>query len=369
MPEDSGKGIEKMVRPGLASFCGYAACKSPEVLMGKVDAPPSGIVKLDANENPYGCSPKVNRALANYGDISVYPDAGQNELRKLLAEYAGVKPENVVASAGSDQLIDLLIRLFVGAGDEVINLPPTFAMFRFFTQLNGAVSVEVARDANFAVKVEDVKAAITAKTKLIFLATPNNPTGTLTPERDIKSILDTGLPVLVDEAYYEFTGQTVAPLMAKYSNLMILRTFSKWAGLAGLRVGYGLFPPQIAGYLLNIKEPYCVNAAADLAVRETFKDIDYLMANVKAIIAERERLYGLLEGLGWLKPYPSEANFILCQVLEGDAAELQQGLEKRGVLVRHFDQPVLKDYIRISVGKPQDTDVLMKTLKDIRGQL
>jgi histidinol-phosphate aminotransferase len=366
-PADAEKGIERLIRRDLTGFSGYAASKSPETLTGRVQVPPGGIIKLDANENPYSCSPRVNEALAACTGISVYPDAGQAELRGLLADYTGVSAEHIVAAAGSDQLIDLLIRLFVEPGDEVINCPPTFAMFRFFTELNGGKSVEVPRDENFAVRVDAVKKAITARTKLIFLATPNNPTGTVTPRGDILELLDTGVPVLVDEAYYEFTGQTVAPLMDSYPNLMVLRTFSKWAGLAGLRIGYGLFPPKIAGYLMSIKEPYCVNVAAMVAVRETLKDIDYLMANVKAIIAERQRLSAGLEKLGWLRPYPSQANFILCAAEKGSAKELQQELEGKGILVRYFDQPLLRNYIRISVGRPADTDILLKTLEEIGG--
>jgi histidinol-phosphate aminotransferase len=365
---DSDRGIERLVRRDLTGFSGYAASKSPETLTGKVEAPPGGIIKLDANENPYGCSLRVSEALAGYAGISVYPDAGQSELKELLAGYTGVSAESIVAGAGSDQLIDLLIRLLVEPGDEVINCPPTFAMFRFFTELNGGKTVEVPRDDNFAVGIEAVKKAVTAKTKLIFLATPNNPTGTVMPRRDILAVLDTGVPVLVDEAYYEFTGQTVTPLMDRYPNLMVLRTFSKWAGLAGLRIGYGLFPPRIAAYLMSIKEPYCVNAAAMVAVRETLKDIDYLMANVKAVIAERQRLFAELEKLGWLRPYPSEANFILCAVEKGSTADLQRELEERGILVRYFDQPLLRNYIRISVGRPADTDILLKTLKEIGGR-
>ena len=366
-PADAERGIERLIRWGLAGFSGYAASKSPETLAGRVQAPPGGIIKLDANENPYSCSPRVNEALAACAGISVYPDAGQAELRELLAGYTGASAEHIVAAAGSDQLIDLLIRLFVEPGDEVINCPPTFAMFRFFTELNGGKLVEVPRDENFAARVDAVKKAVTARTKLIFLATPNNPTGTVMPRGDILEVLDSGVPVLVDEAYYEFTGQTVAPLMDRYPNLMVLRTFSKWAGLAGLRIGYGLFPPKIAGYLLSIKEPYCVNAAAMVAVRETLKDIDYLMANVKAIIAERQRLFTGLEKLGWLRPYPSQANFILCAVEKGSAKELQRELEGRGILVRYFDQPLLRNYIRISVGRPADTDILLKTLEEIGG--
>ncbi|GAI80034.1 unnamed protein product, partial [marine sediment metagenome] len=136
---------------------------------------------------------------------------------------------------------------------------------------------------------------------------------------------------------------------------MVLRTFSKWAGLAGLRIGYGIFPPEIAGYLLRIKPPYNVNVAALVAMRESLKDIDYLMGRVKAIIAERERLFIELKKLKWLKPFPSKANFILCSVLEGKASELQGELQRKGILVRYFDRPMLRNSIRFSVGKPEHT--------------
>jgi histidinol-phosphate aminotransferase len=227
----------------------------------------------------------------------------------------------------------------------------------------------VPRDDDYNIIVADVKKAITRKTKLIFLATPNNPTGTQMPREDILEVLDTGLPVVVDEAYYEFTGETVALLVGKYKNLMVLRTFSKWAGLAGLRVGYGFFPEKIASYLMCIKEPYCVNVAALVAVRETLADKDNLMSQVQRIIVERDRLYGSLQQIDWLKPYPSRANFILCSVLKGKARELQQQLEDRGILVRYFDQPLLRDSLRISIGKPEENDILVETLKELGEEL
>ena len=154
-------------------------------------------------------------------------------------------------------------------------------------------------------------------------------------------------------------------MVSQYKNLMVLRTFSKWAGLAGLRVGYGIFPPEVANYLSRIKPPYNVNAAALVAVQESLKDIDYLLDKVKAIVAERDRLFGELKKLKWLKPFPSQANFILCSVLNGKASELQQKLQDKGILVRYFDTPLLRNYIRISVGKPEHTDALIKALKEL----
>ena len=348
----SSEGIERFIRPDLITFGGYSARKSPETLAGKVAVPPENIIKLDANENPYGCSPRVSQALAACTNFNIYPDNGQTRLRKLLEGYSGVDAKHIVAGSGSNQLIDLVLRLLISKGDEVINCVPTFGIYRFSTELCGGTLVEVPRDGNFAVNVGAVKAAISGKTKVIFLTNPNNPTGTITPRQDILELVDTGLPVLVDEAYYEFAGETVAPLVSQYQNLMVLRTFSKWAGLAGLRVGYGFFPPKIADYLLRIKIPYNVNVAALVAVRESLKDIDYLMGRVKAIIAERERLFAKLEKLEWLKPFPSQANFILCSVLTGEAIELRQKLQDKGILVRYFDEPILRNYIRFSVGKP-----------------
>jgi len=357
--------IDKFIRSDLVAFGSYSASKSPETLAGKIGVPVENIIKLDANENPYGCSPRVNKALATYPYLNTYPDAGQTELRKLLEGYTGISAECIVAGSGSDELIDLILRLFVGVGDEVIICVPTFDMFRFSTKMCGGTLVELPRDENFAVDVSAVKATISKKTKIILLANPNNPTGTMTPRDDIIEILNTGLPVVVDEAYYEFSGETVAPLVRQYKNLMVPRTFSKWAGLAGLRVGYGIFPPKIADYLMAIKPPYNVNVAALVAVRESLADVDYLMSTVRAIIAERERLFSELEKLKWLKPFPSQANFIFGSVLNGAAKELQQKLQKRGILVRYFDLPFWRDGIRISVGKPEHTDALIKALQEI----
>ena len=296
------EGIEQLIRPEILTLIGYTASKSPDILKGKVEVPLADIIKLDANENPYGYSPRVHHALAACPPFSIYPDSGQTELRESLAKYAGVAAENIVASGGSNQLIDLLLRLFVGPGDEVINAVPTFDLYRFSTQIHGGSLVEVLRDEKFAVNVQAIKAAITKKTKIIFLSNPNNPTGNIIPQKDILEIVATGVPVLVDEAYYEFSGETVATLVKQHENLMVLRTFSKWAGLAGLRVGYGIFPPGVADYLLTIKIPYSVNVAALVAVRESLRDIDYLQGNVKAILVERERLFGELKKLQWTLP-------------------------------------------------------------------
>ena len=362
----SGKNsIGKHIRPDLTTFGGYSARISPDTLEGKVEVPVDTIIKLDANENPYGCSPAVNKALASYDEYYVYPDDGQTKLRKLLAGYCGVDEKYIVAGGGSNQLIDLILRLFLNKDEEVINCVPTFGIYKFSTDLCGGKLVDIPRKDNFDIDMSAVQAAVTSHTKVIFLANPNNPTGNMISEADIREILGSGVVVVVDEAYYEFSRQTVVPLVKDYENLIVLRTFSKWAGLAGLRVGYGLFPPEIADYILKIKIPYNVNVAAMVAVEESLKDVDYLQSTVQKLIDERERLFSELEKIYWLKPFLSQANFILCRVEKDNALQLRQKLQEKGILIRYYDDTLLRDYVRISVGKPEHTDALMKVLRQI----
>lgn len=353
---------QDFVRSDLSELKGFAASKSSGPLKGL-----ETVVKLDTNENPYGCSARVQKALAAFPYLNLYPDPEQVELRKLLEVYTGIGSEHIVATVGGEQLIELILLLLLERGDKVINCVPTFDAFRLKCGMYGGTVVNVPRDVNFAVDAEAVKAAIDNKTKIILLATPNNPTGMVTPRKDILDILSTGVPVLVDEAYYEFSGETVAPLVDQYQNMMVLRSFSKWAGLAGLRIGYGIFAPEIASYLLRIKPIYGVSAVATIAVRESLADIDYLMGNVKAIIAERERLFHELKKFKFLKPFPSRANFIFCHVLKGTATELCQALRSNGILVCSFNVPLLENSIRITVGKPEHTDALVRALREIPG--
>ncbi len=366
MAQDSNKGIRRFIRHDLLSLGGYATHKSPDTLR---DVPPDKIVKIDANENPYGVSPGVLKALAAYRDWNIYPDAEQTRLRALLQDYTGVAAESIVAANGSGEVLDEILRLLLEPGDEVINCVPTFDMYRFRTLINRGRVVAVPRDADFGVDVRAVKAAVTPRTKLIVLANPNNPTGNATGREAILDLLETGVPVLADEAYYEFCGETVAPLVGRYPNLMVLRTFSKWAALAGLRIGYGLLPPDIARYLMLIKLPYNVNLAAQVAVEQSLKDRDGLLAKVQAIVRERAVMFRALQELGWLNALPSRANYIFCFLQRGNARDLCGRLQQRGILVRYFDQPRLQNGIRFSVGRPDQTRTLIEALKELEGSL
>jgi histidinol-phosphate aminotransferase len=362
---DPVRDSEKLIRPHLLRMKPYGYIAPLEVLTENARIPVETLIKLDGNENPYGCSPRVNEALAKYPYYHIYPDSEQRELRKSLQEYTGAPADQIVVGSGSDELIDFIMRLFVNPGDQVINCVPTFGVYQFSTEAYGGTVVALPRDQSFAVDVPAVKKAIAAGAKVVFIASPNNPTGNTTPRQHILDILDNDVIVVVDEAYCEFGGQTMIPLVGQFDNLIVLRTFSKWAGLAGLRVGYGIFPTKIANHLFRIKPPYNVNAAAQIAALESLRDLDYLQHTIKAILSERKRLSDKLAGTGALTPWPSEANFILCSVRNNQASTVYQELRRRGILVRYFDTALLTDYVRISVGKPEHTDALVAALSEI----
>jgi len=367
MSHDPTRSPESLIRPDLKSFKTYEPILPLDALSERSGVPVDRIIKLDGNENPYGCSPRVPRALAGFPFYHIYPDPLHTELQEPLERYAGVDRRHIVAGSGSDELIDLVLRLFLEPGDKVINCAPTFGMYPFSTAVCGGVTVTVPRDETYSVDVPAVKAAIDGRTKVIFIASPNNPTGNTMPEVTLAALLDTGMIVVVDEAYHEFSGQTFVHLVPRHANLIVLRSFSKWAGLGGLRAGYGIFPERIADLVRSIKIPYNVNIAAMIAVRESLADIDYLRTNVRAIIAERERLGEKLREQGVLAPLPSSANFLLCRVVRGDAREIKQGLETKGIFIRYFDTPQLRDMVRISVGKPEHTDALIGALSPWEG--
>jgi len=367
MTRKASRGAERLIRADLLGIEPYEPIVPLEVLSRRCGVPVEKLIKLDGNENPYGCSPRVRRALAKYAFYHIYPDPLHREIMGPLEKYVGVGQEHIVAGSGSDELIDLILRVFLEPKDKVINCVPTFGMYPFSTAVCGGRTVTVPRNTKYEVDVDGVKAAIDSRTKVIFIASPNNPTGNATPQKDILKLVETGIVVVLDEAYYEFCGQTVASLVPKYPNLIVLRSFSKWAGLGGLRAGYGIFPSNIAELIRRIKIPYNVNIAAMIAVRESLDDKAYLQGKVKAIIAERKRLSAKLKKQGLLSPLLSQANFILCPVVKGDARKIKEWLDKRGIFVRYFDKPLLNNMLRVSVGKPEHTDALIEALAKYKG--
>ena len=354
--------LARLIRPHLLRMAGYQPIRPVEAVSEEEGRPAADIVKLDGNENPYGCSPRVRHALAEFPWYHLYPDPEQSRLRTALARYMGLKPENMVAGAGSDEIIDLLLRLTLEPGDAVVDCVPTFGMYRFSTELCGGRYVAVPRRADFGLDVPAVKRALSSA-KVIFIASPNNPSGNLPPQAEIEELLKSRALVVVDEAYHEFGGETVAPLVPRNPNLVVLRTFSKWAGLAGLRVGYGAMSPELAARLMRIKSPYNVNAAAEVAALAALEDAAHLREIVRKIVVERERLVKELARLPFLTVYSSRANFLLCRVAGADAAALHAALHRKGVLLRYFNTPYLKDCLRVSVGRTEDTDRLLTALR------
>ncbi len=254
----------------------------------------------------------------------------------------------------------------------MVNAPPTFGIYDLVARTYGADVVEVPRREDFALDIEAVEKALAGGARLIFLASPNNPTGNAVSTEELEALLAHDAAVVVDEAYAEFAGGTVTarrqgfvPLVAEHDNLILMRTFSKWAGLAGLRAGYGVFPAPVAETIRRIKMPYNMNVAAQAAVLASLEDREALTENVKLIVDERERMAERLSEFPWLRVYPSRANFLLCQVQGRPAIDVQAQLRERGVLVRYFDSPGVRSCLRISVGRPQDTDRLTEALAEI----
>ena len=358
-----GRSLDDLLRPYLRDMQPYVPIQMPGAMESDGTRPDGSIVKLDGNENVYGCSPKAAQAVAALTGHHIYPDAEQRQLRAALAGYTGIDARHILAGAGSDELIELLLRLVAGPGDSIVTAAPTFGFYASGASIVGAKAISIPRSDDFSIDVDAVIAAIQPDTKAVFVATPNNPTGTLTPRDHLERLIETGVLVVVDEAYYEFCGETVADLVPRYDNLVVLRTFSKWAGLAGLRIGYGIFPERLVELLMATKPPYNVNVAAEAAAIASLQDVDYLMANVRKLVNERDRLEIMLMNLAFVDVIPSRGNFLLCRMVGRDARKMQRELRTQGIFIRYFDAPRLQDCVRISVGRPEDTDAVIWALR------
>ena len=357
-----------MIRPDIATMEPYTPIFPFDVLAARLGRALNDIIKLDANENPYGSPPRVRAALADLRYVHIYPDPESRALREALADFTGAPADLLLAGAGADELIDLTMRLFLQPGDAILNCPPTFGMYAFDAAISGARVISVPRRSDFSLDLDGVEeAACRHHPKLIFVASPNNPDGGWLPDADLERLLALPLVIVLDEAYVEFAGAGHSRIqqVSRRDNLIVLRTFSKWAGLAGLRVGYGAFPAALMAHLWKIKQPYNVSVAAATAAIAALKDRAWLEQKIALIVQERERLARLLGDVPYLRPYPSRSNFVLCRVVEHDARQLKLALEQEGILIRYFDKPGLRDHVRFSVGKPDQTDALIAVLRGL----
>lgn len=379
---------QKLLRPEIADLETYKPIQPFEVLSQRLGRPANQIIKLDANENPYGPVPAVAEALAEYPYYHIYPDPQQTELRELLSNYIDVPAAHILSSHGADEMLDYLCRLFLSPGDAIINCPPTFGMYSFDAKLQGAKVIDVWRNPDHTVDVEGIIKVVSQQSadseqsvpKLLFLTSPNNPSGTWLDDNDLKRLLELPLMVVLDEAYIEFANQPGrAGWVLDYDNLIILRTFSKAAGIAGLRLGYAVCPEWLMEELWKFKQPYNVNVAASVAGIASLRHLNEILAVVDKLKQERDRLFAALEAIPFLQPYPTESNFILCDVVDGDSTaqnsgiqdgatgvRLKEYLESEGILIRYYDKPGLESCIRISVGRPDQTDRLIEILQKYR---
>ena len=319
------------------------------------------ISKLDAGENQYGPAPEVIDALCSYKGYQYYPDPRYKDIRSTISSYLSVPVDSIAVGNGADELIDLLLRLVLEVGDTVVDAPPTFSMYALAMTLNRGVLVSVPRLSDYALHTSAmVQAAKNAKVTII--CNPNNPTGNSTPREDIVKILDTGSLVIVDEAYAEYSNTSVVPLVELYPNLVVLRTFSKWAGIAGLRIGYTIADPSLIRELNKIQQPYRVNSAADRAAQAALHDDTYYSDCIKRIISEREQLYFELCNIPGIKVFPSGGNFLFVQMCERLQRLRALAIDSQ-IALKYYDTTLTGKAVRITIGRPEQNKKVLALFK------
>lgn len=344
--------IDSIVRPNIRKLSPYRSAR---------DDFSEGLL-LDANENSFGSPVKNNWALHRY------PDPVHNELREKIAGYRQVAPENIFLGVGSDEPIDLLMRIFCEPGaDSIMITPPTYGMYGVAARINNIDIKEVLLTQNFQLRADEMIQGANAETKILYLCSPNNPTANDLKRADVLKVLEQfpGI-VVVDEAYIDFSRQeSMAAMVQQYPNLVVLQTFSKAFGLAGIRLGIAISNPEIIGYMLKIKAPYNINKLTAGKALEAFRHLDHIQFNVDKIREEREILKEELEYCPEVEQvYSSDANFILFKIKH--AKDIYQKLADNGVILRYRgNEPLCEDCLRVTVGAPDENDKFLRTLKNI----
>ena len=323
-------------------------------------------MRMDFNENTVGCSPRIAQFLRDHISealMSVYPD--YTGVRESLAPHFGVNPSQILLTNGTDEAIQVLINTYVDDGDEVVLLRPSYAMYRFYAEVAGATVHEIDfRWPDFEFPLDGLMEAITSKTKAVLIANPNNPTGTGISVQDIERILfhEYRPAILIDEAYFEFSGVTAMPFLERVPNLFVSRTFSKVYGMAAMRVGCLFSHESNITYMHKAQSPYSVNMLAAMAASEAVKDPEYVSRYVAEALASRDLLCRGLEKLG-IAYTPSSANFVL-----GDfgrrAIEVRDALRGRAILVRDRSYEI-PGGVRITVGTCEQAERVLEELNRI----
>lgn len=324
-------------------------------------------LRLDMNENTTGCSPRVLAKLHRIDAqaLALYPRREPGE--QLVAGFLGIEPAQLLLTNGADEGIDLLCRAYLDAGSEIIVVTPAFAMYEVFAQTEDAKVVRVPTGPEFSFPEQRVVQAVTARTRIVVICNPNNPTGLAVERSSIMKVIEAApdAAVLLDEAYFDFYGQTMMDQIGKLPNLFIARTFSKAYGLAGLRLGVMTGDQEQVSALRRMASPFNVNAFAMECLAEALADREFVQSYVSEVRAGREWLRKELGALGFTC-WPSQANFVLCRFGETKKAILE-GLRARGIALR--DRPDCEGCVRITIGKPQEMERLITELKQLLAKL
>lgn len=351
----------------------YVPGRSINEIAAEYNLKKENIIKLGSNENPMGPSPKAMAAVeSEISKISQYPESGLGDLKEEIARYSRVLPEQVIIGGdGADEIIEMLGKTFIDPGCEFIVALPSYMYYEYTLQNYEAVPVYARWDVEEnRLDVQSVLDAISEKTRLIFLCTPNNPTGGLIDKKDIKTILEaTDALVVVDEAYFEFSLVDNVDLLDNYSNLFIMRTFSKVLGLAGMRIGYGLSNSEIIEYMHRAKPVFSLTKLSHAAALATLRDTDYIKKSTELSIASREFLYDEISKIDNIRIFESKSNYLLMDIRKTgmNAAELSKKLLKNGIIVRDCTSfKGLDEYwIRASVGTLEQDAKFVKILREL----
>lgn len=326
-------------------------------------------IELDKNENPWNLPAEIlseiQNALQNF-KFNRYPDIAATELRRTIASYYGLDMDEVLVGSGSNEVILDLMLAFGGAGRVALTLEPTYSMHSIIARISGTRVESLPLTPDFAIDVENALSRISEiEPNVIFVCNPNNPTGNLVDGQVVEEFLKSNALVIVDEAYGEFSKESVLNFLSESPNLAIVKTFSKAFRLASLRVGYLLANRELVEELQRVKLSYNVNAFSQMVAQIVFSKRHLLEGAVEEIIGERERLFRELNKMAGLTAYPSQTNFILFRT-ERDAGEIFDGLVKEGILLRNFShKPGLENCLRVTVGTQQENDDFLEALRKI----
>jgi histidinol-phosphate aminotransferase len=341
-------------RPNIAALAGYTPGEQPRN---------DGIIKLNTNENPYPPSPRVYAALrrAINPTLRLYPEPLSDTLRATAARLYGVAPSNILAGNGSDEILSLLLRCFVGPGDRVAFPVPTYSLYDTLVEIQDGAPMHV----NFPTDFSLPQSLASQNAALTFLCNPNAPSGTLVSLAEVEKLASAVSGILVvDEAYVDFAeseGASSMPLIRRLPNLVVLRTFSKSYSLAGLRIGLAFAAEEIIAGAMKVKDSYNLNRLSLVAANAALQDPAWMTRNARRIQRSRKRLSGALKRMGY-QVYPSHANFVLARKKGQNLKSLYEELKRRKILVRYFDTAGLQDCLRITVGTPREVEALLQQM-------